>query len=96
MEFYNALRFLGKPVIFLSYRGEGHGLRQWENQVDFQHRMLDFYEHHLNGSPAPTWITDGVSQLDRDRHLRSYPPQRWEDVEEKDEKKKEEKGEGGA
>ncbi|MFO7769329.1 MAG: prolyl oligopeptidase family serine peptidase [bacterium] len=76
MEFYNALRFLGKPVIFLSYRGEGHGLRQWENQVDFQHRMLDFYQHHLNGEPAPAWMTEGVSQLERERHLRAYPPER--------------------
>lgn len=93
MEFYNALRFLDKPVIFLSYRGEGHGLRQWENQVDFQHRMLDFYRHHLEGEPAPSWMTEGVSQLDRERHLRAYPAERWEKVEKKE---KEDGKEGGS
>jgi dipeptidyl aminopeptidase/acylaminoacyl peptidase len=35
MEFYNALRFLGKPVIFLSYPEEGHNLRKYENQRSF-------------------------------------------------------------
>lgn len=35
MEFYNALRFNKKPVIFLSYPGEGHSLTKLENQLDY-------------------------------------------------------------
>ncbi len=62
-EFYNALRFNGKPIIFLSYPGEGHGLRRYENQKDFQNRVRQFFDHHLNGKPAPEWMAKGVLQL---------------------------------
>lgn len=74
LEWYNALRFLEKPVIWLSYPDEGHGLRKLQNRVDFQYRLQDFYNHHLKGMPAPSWMTDGVPQVDKDRHLREYAP----------------------
>jgi hypothetical protein len=35
----------------------------------------DFFNHHLKGMPAPSWMTDGVPQVDKDRHLREYAPQ---------------------
>ena len=56
MEFYNALRYLGKPVIMCSYPGEGHGLRRLENQKDFQKRIHEFYDHYLKGEPAAPWM----------------------------------------
>ncbi|MFC1476964.1 alpha/beta hydrolase family protein [candidate division KSB1 bacterium] len=65
MEFYNALRFLGKPVIFLSYPGEGHGLRRLENQIDFQKRIRQFYDHYVKGTPAPKWMVEGVPFLEK-------------------------------
>ncbi|MCP4723571.1 MAG: prolyl oligopeptidase family serine peptidase, partial [bacterium] len=39
MEFYNALRFLEKPIIFLSYPEEGHNLKKLENQMDYTKRL---------------------------------------------------------
>ncbi len=74
LEWYNALRFLGKPIIWLSYPGEGHGLRKLENRIDFQYRLQDFFDHHLKGTPAPPWMTDGVPFLGKERHLRGYAP----------------------
>lgn len=74
LEWYNALRFLEKPVIWLSYPDEGHGLSKLQNRIDFQYRLQDFYNHHLKGMPAPSWMTDGVPQVDKDRHLREYAP----------------------
>ncbi|MDH3734401.1 MAG: prolyl oligopeptidase family serine peptidase [Gemmatimonadota bacterium] len=65
MEFYNALRFLGKPIIFLSYPDEGHNLRRYENQLDFTTRKWKFLDHHLKGAPASEWMTKGVRFLDR-------------------------------
>jgi hypothetical protein len=73
-EWYNALRFLGKPIIFLSYPGEGHGLRRLENKIDFQYRLREFFDHHLKGAPAPGWMTEGVPFLQKDRALREYAP----------------------
>ncbi|MDT8369062.1 MAG: prolyl oligopeptidase family serine peptidase [Longimicrobiales bacterium] len=74
LEWYNALRFLGKPIIWLSYPDEGHGLRKLENRIDFQYRLRQFFDHHLKGSPAPSWMTEGVPQLEKDHHLREFAP----------------------
>jgi dienelactone hydrolase len=60
VEFYNALRFLGKPVIFLSYEGEAHGFTRYDNQYDVEMRMHQFYDHYLKGAPATEWIANGV------------------------------------
>ena len=68
MELYNALRFLGKPIIFLSYPDEGHNLRRYENQLDFTTRKWEFLNHHLKGEPAPDWMTKGVP-LPRSRQV---------------------------
>ena len=74
LEWYNALRFLGKPIIWLSYPDEGHGLRKLQNRVDFQYRLQQFFNHHLRGEPAPGWMTDGVPYLGKERHLREFAP----------------------
>ena len=63
MEFYNALRFNGKPIIFLSYPGEGHSLQKLENQKDFTARLWQFFDHYLKGKPAPDWMVNGVPHL---------------------------------
>ncbi len=63
VEFYNALRFLKKPVIFLSYEGEGHGFTRYDNQYDVEVRMHQFYDHYLKGTPAVDWIANGVPFL---------------------------------
>jgi len=78
LEWYNALRFLGKPIIWLSYPDEGHGLSKMENRIDFQYRLRQFFDHHLKGAPAPDWMTEGVSQLDKQKHLRDFAPKVFE------------------
>ncbi|MFC1544501.1 alpha/beta hydrolase family protein [Gemmatimonadota bacterium] len=65
VEFYNALRFNGKNVILLSYPGEGHGLRQYENQRDFQTRARQFLDHYLKGEPAADWMINGRRFIDK-------------------------------
>jgi dipeptidyl aminopeptidase/acylaminoacyl peptidase len=60
VEFYNALRFLHKPVIFLSYEGEAHGFTRYDNQYDVQVRMKQFFDHYLKDAPAADWIANGV------------------------------------
>jgi dipeptidyl aminopeptidase/acylaminoacyl peptidase len=71
VEFYNALRFNGKEVILLSYPGEGHGLRKYENQKDFQVRMRAFLDHHLKGEAAPDWMTVGVPFLEKEERKKA-------------------------
>lgn len=56
---YSILRFLKKPVILLSYKGEGHGLQKPANRLDIQQRLKEFFDHYLQGRPAPAWISEG-------------------------------------
>ena len=74
LEWYNALRFLGKEIIWLSYPDEGHGLSKLQNRIDFQYRLRQFFNHHLKGEPAPRWMTDGVPYLDKDERMREFTP----------------------
>ncbi len=66
IELYNIARRAKKNVVMLGYIGEDHGLRQKQNQRDYQHRILAWFGHYLKGEPAESWITDGQSFLDRD------------------------------
>lgn len=59
LEFYNYARRLGKEVVMLVYPGADHGLRREENQVDYQTRILEWFDHYLKGGPAASWITEG-------------------------------------
>jgi dipeptidyl aminopeptidase/acylaminoacyl peptidase len=67
MEFYNALRFNRKPVIFLSYPGEGHSLTKLENNLDYLTRMEQFYGHYLKGLLLPPWMRDGERFIDKSK-----------------------------
>ena len=69
VELYNGLRWFGKDVILLSYPGEGHGLRQYENQKDFQIRTRQFINHHLRGAPTPAWMESGRTFIDKERAI---------------------------
>lgn len=69
LEYFNAARFNRKPVIFLSYPGEGHSLRQLENQIDFQARMQQFFDHYLKGQTMPRWMESGERFIDKHRRV---------------------------
>jgi dipeptidyl aminopeptidase/acylaminoacyl peptidase len=66
LNLYNALRYNGKKAALLAYVGEGHGLRGLANRKDLTTRYFQFFDHYLKGAPAPKWLTDGVSYLDRE------------------------------
>jgi dipeptidyl aminopeptidase/acylaminoacyl peptidase len=70
VEYYNTLRRLQKPVIMLEYVGENHGLRKPANMRDYTVRMLEFFDHHLKGAPAPDWLKKGVPRLKMEEHLK--------------------------
>jgi len=56
--FYSILRYLKKPVIFLSYKGEGHGLRAESNRIDIQQRMKEYFDHFLKGGEIKDWMKE--------------------------------------
>ncbi len=69
IQFFVALRRLGKPVWLLNYNGEAHGLREDHNQRDFTIRMQQFFDHHLRGAPPPVWMVEGIPAVDKGRTL---------------------------
>jgi dipeptidyl aminopeptidase/acylaminoacyl peptidase len=66
IEFYNFARRAGRnDFVMLVYPGEDHGLRKKENQVDYHRRINQWFGHWLKGEPAPKWVTDGTTWLER-------------------------------
>ena len=65
IEFYMALRRLGKKAWLLNYRGEPHWPVKWENKKDFNVRMSQFFDHYLKGAPMPRWMEEGITALER-------------------------------
>ena len=57
-------------MIFLSYPGEPHHLAKKENQIDFQIRMKQFFDHYLKVAPMPEWMKDGVPQVHKGEPIR--------------------------
>ena len=60
IEYFTALRRLGKKAWLLEYNGEDHGLIERRNQKDWSQRMSQFFDYYLKGEPPARWITDGV------------------------------------
>ncbi|MFO8175147.1 MAG: prolyl oligopeptidase family serine peptidase [Longimicrobiales bacterium] len=66
LEYFNMARRLGKEVIFVSYPGEGHHLSRKENRIDFQIRMMQFFDHYLKDAPEARWMVEGVRFLEKE------------------------------
>ena len=47
VELYNIARRAGKNVVMLQYGGEDHGLRKRANQIDYHHRIMEWFDHYL-------------------------------------------------
>jgi hypothetical protein len=69
IEFFVALRRLGKPVWLANYNDELHGIRNSYNQRDFTIRMQQFFDHYLQGAPPPAWMVHGIPAIDKGRTL---------------------------
>ncbi|NJD19289.1 MAG: S9 family peptidase, partial [Gemmatimonadetes bacterium] len=70
LELYAAARRNGKQVILLSYPGEPHHLAKKANQIDFQIRMKQFFDHYLKGGPEMDWMKNGVPQVRKGEPIR--------------------------
>ncbi|MFQ6045678.1 MAG: prolyl oligopeptidase family serine peptidase [Gemmatimonadales bacterium] len=69
IEFFVALRRLGKPAWLLNYNGEPHGLRKYQNRKDWAIRMQQFFDHYLMDAPPPVWLVEGVPAVEKGRTL---------------------------
>jgi dipeptidyl aminopeptidase/acylaminoacyl peptidase len=67
IEYYLALRRLGKECYLFNYNGERHGLTRKTTQRDYTLRMQQFFDHHLKGAPMPEWMAKGIPFVERDK-----------------------------
>ena len=67
IEFFSAMRRLGKEAYMFVYNGEPHGLRQRDNQKHWTVHQDEFFDHFLLGKPKPEWMEKGVPYLERGR-----------------------------
>jgi dipeptidyl aminopeptidase/acylaminoacyl peptidase len=60
IEYFSALRRLGKKVWLMQYNGEDHGLGERRNRKDWSMRLSQYFGYYLKGEAPARWITDGV------------------------------------
>ena len=65
IQFFTAMRRLGKEAYMFVYNGEKHGLRQRENQKHWAVHMAEYFDYFLKGAPKPAWMDHGVPYLDK-------------------------------
>ena len=65
IEYYIALRRLGRPVWLLNYNGEPHNLASRAACMDWDKRMYQFFDHYLKGAPMPRWMKEGISVTEK-------------------------------
>ena len=65
IEWFTAMRRLGKESYMFTFNGERHGLRDRANMKYWTVHMDEFFDHYLLGKPRPDWMDKGVSYQDR-------------------------------
>lgn len=72
VEYFLALRRLGKEAYLLNYNGQPHNLTNRAAARDFAVRMQQFFDHHLKGAPIPEWMAKGVPYADREKEKEQW------------------------
>jgi dipeptidyl aminopeptidase/acylaminoacyl peptidase len=65
IEFFTALRRLGKEAYFFNYNGQLHGLRDHDMLKHFTVHLCEFFDHYLLGAPRPDWMISPTPYLER-------------------------------
>jgi len=65
VEFFMALRRLQKPSWLLVYNGEPHWPLKWQNRLDFNIRMQQYFDHYLMDAPMPDWMKSGIPATEK-------------------------------
>ncbi|MBP6431192.1 MAG: S9 family peptidase [Ferruginibacter sp.] len=65
IEYFTALRRLGKKVWMLQYNGEDHNLVERKNRKDLSVRLAQFFDYHLKGAKPAKWLKDGLPATEK-------------------------------
>jgi dipeptidyl aminopeptidase/acylaminoacyl peptidase len=73
IEFFVAMRRLGKEVYLIDYNNDVHNPAGRANQKDIAMRMQQFFDNKLKGAPAPDWMVHGIPYLAKGRDQLGQP-----------------------
>ncbi len=65
IEYFTALRRLGKKVWLLEYNGEDHNLVERKNRKDLSIRLGQFFDYYLKGGKPAKWIKEGLPATEK-------------------------------
>lgn len=60
IEYFSALRRLGKKVWMMEYNNEAHNLKERRNRKDLTIRLQQYFDYYLKGAPIPEWMDRGI------------------------------------
>lgn len=69
IEYFMALRRLGKKVWMLQYNKEEHNLVERRNCKDLSIRLQQFFDHYMKGDAEPAWMKYGVPATRKGEYL---------------------------
>ena len=69
IEYFVALRRLNKPAWMLNYNDEPHWPLKWQNRLDFNIRMKQFFDHYLKDAPMPIWMKESIPAYEKGINL---------------------------
>lgn len=67
IEFFVAMRRLGKEAYMVNYNGDAHNPRKYANQKDIDRRMQEFFAARLLGAPDAEWMRRGIPFIEKGR-----------------------------
>ena len=70
IEFFVAMRRLGKAAWLLNYNDEPHWPVKLQNRKDFNIRMQQFFDYYLKGAAKPKWMERGVPAQEKGHFAR--------------------------
>lgn len=69
IEYFMALRRLGKQAWLLQYNNEAHNLTERRNMKDLTIRLQQFFDYYLKGEPMPAWMKSGIPAIRKGRYF---------------------------
>ena len=69
IEFFIALRRLGKQAWLLNYNDADHWPTKVRDKYDFQIRLAQYFNHFLKGEPMPIWMKEGIPAINKGTNM---------------------------
>lgn len=69
IEFFVALRRLGRPAWLVNYNGEPHWPTSYANKRDWNIRLQQYFDHYLMDVAPPRWLAEGIPATEKGRTL---------------------------